>query len=130
MQKALTIDNLTKVSLEIRKETSEDDLKQNQPIALINFIYGIRASGLTDFEYLITGKKQGYEIVIKPQSKEVQALVSHFSCEFKDIVSLVSSDSHIRVKVTGVSQAENRDIVAAMAGSTACGGSCNCGCGH
>lgn len=130
MQESLSIDNLTKVSLEIWKGASEDAIDGSEPAGQVDFIFGIGASGLTDFEYIIAGKKAGDKINIKTDSPEFHALMSHFSCEFKQAFKLSPTDTCLLVRVAGVIQADNREIVSAMAGGTTCGGSCDCGCGH
>lgn len=123
------IDNLMKVSLDIWPASSGEDMDQNRVPEKMSFIYGAGARGLNDFEYLIAGKKVGDEITVKVAPSDFHRMFSHLACEFRNVAGDHSGDVWLVVKVTGISLAENREVVKAIADSGACGGDCDCGCG-
>ena len=96
-----------------------------------SFIYGIGKDGLTPFECLLEGCRQGD---ITKTEVGFEAISAFFGVLFGQVQPLiegkiVSHDLCFAVEIIKVEEVENREVVAALAGSVGgCGGSCGCGC--
>lgn len=100
---------------------------------LFSFIYGIGKDGLTPFESNLEGCSEG---------DSIQAEVDHhsmgvyFGSLFSSVRALlegkiIPQNSVFRVQIQKVEDADNREVVAALAnsaGGCSSGGSCGCGC--
>lgn len=129
MEMAPKIDNLMKVTLDVWKGSSEDNIDQSELPVRIHFIYGIGTAGLTEMEYALVEKKVGDVVRVKVGPTDFHALFSHLACKFHDVVGLHLADAWLMMKIVQISQADNREIVKAMADAGSCGGGCDCGCG-
>jgi len=104
--------------------------KKSEPHA-IEFIYGLRADGLTPFERKLADKVIGEKLLIR---KEMASSVDFCGHLFPVLAPLFVNDTSgegqdVQFTVTGVSPATNRDIVKALAQQISCGsGDCGCGC--
>jgi hypothetical protein len=103
-----------------------------EPVTL-SFIYGIGRDGLSVFECSLEGGGLGDHIELTVKGSDV---AESFGGLFPLVRGLV--DGLIRpevmkfdIEILGVEEVDNREVVAALASSTAgcgSGGSCDCGC--
>jgi len=101
--------------------------------ASLSFIYGIGREGLSAFECCLEGGRLGEHKEFSVKGSEVAESFGGF---FSSVRSLV--DGKIRhdvmkfdIKILGIEEVENREVVAALANSASgcgAGGSCDCGC--
>jgi hypothetical protein len=123
-----SIGPLKKVSLVYtvgRTPGSNDLIDTPKPLS---FIFGLGVTGLTPFEYEIAGKQAGEGGVIPVHRQRVPAFFGHimpWGLNLSGEVDLF----YLRYKITGIENAESREVVKAMAEASACGTGCDCGCG-
>jgi len=98
---------------------------------VIEFIYGVRADGLTPFERKLADKRVGEKLLLR---KDMAAAVDFFGHLFPVLSAFLVDSStgtarELEYTITVVSPATNRDIVKALAQQISCGsGDCGCGC--
>lgn len=93
--------------------------------APFEFVFGIGTEGLSPFEIELSGKGLGYEREFNLTREEVGRLFHHllpplFLYDMPEAFTL-------KVRVVGVTKADQREIIKAMAESSSCGSHC---CGH
>lgn len=123
---------MNKVSLTVTLTNDSLGSSLAEPVSL-SFIYGIGRDGLTPFECFLEGRCLGEDIEFTVKGSEV---AESFGVLFPFIRSFV--DGKIRpdvmkfdIKILGIEEVEDRELVAVLASSTSgcgSGGSCGCGC--
>ena len=131
-----SITNLKKVTLSIQAgRTAEAMDVAPEPFGL-QFIFGIGPQGYSPFEYALAEKKVGDIFFIPVALAEATQLFEHLS---RSILQNLTPPEHfyLKVEVTGIDAAENREVVRAMAalaegdgGDCGCGGGCGCSGSH
>lgn len=91
-----------------------------------DFIFGIGIDGLSPFEWDLEGKGVGHEGVYDLKRAELNGLFHHlipplFLCDVPEVFTL-------KIRVVGIGQADQREVIKAMAEASSCGSGC-CG-GH
>lgn len=97
------------------------------------FIFGIGQDGLTPFECLLEGGGKGDQIQTEVNSS---SLAEYFGVLLRELNPLTEGKILpqklcCNIEILEVEDVENRELVAALAGSTSgcgSGGSCGCGC--
>jgi hypothetical protein len=117
----LTVDNLMKVSLNIHTDSAPEGV-------LFTFVYGTGAAGITPFEKSLYGKSVGDQIELSLDPAGGCEAVGHLISPLREQTGIVPPAS-LKMTIDDVSQADNREIVRAMATGGSCGGDCDCGCG-
>jgi hypothetical protein len=89
------------------------------------FIFGIGTEGLSPFEFDLAGKNAGHEGEYHLKRAELTGLFQHltpplFLCDVPDAFTL-------KVRVVEIGQADQREVIKAMAEASSCGSHC---CGH
>ncbi len=125
---SVSIGPLKKVSLVYTAGRTPDSADLIHTPKPLEFIFGLGVSGLTPFEYELAGRRAGEQGVI--QVDRATAL-EVFGRLLPWRLELPSSPDpfYLHYKITGISNAESREVVKAMAEASACGGDCDCGCG-
>jgi hypothetical protein len=98
------------------------------------FLYGIGPQGLEPFEAALHGKALGECLTVTVAASEAPAFFGRF---FQPVLQLLALHTYpaelfLSLSVEQVTDAENREVVKALAreaGHGGCGGSCDCGCG-
>jgi hypothetical protein len=124
----IRIQNLSKVSLSIEAGSTADRFELTPQPVPHEIIFGIGAGGLSPFEFQIGGLSVGDELVMQVAGEGCRV----FGPGQAPPVPLGAGggDVFLRVRVTAVTRAGDREIVKAMAEMAACsdcGGDC---CGH
>ena len=123
------IQALKKVSLSIKAGTfpgGDDLIAQNTTMDLI---FGLGIEGLTPFEFLLSDHIEGSSFSIKLKPHEVCPTFQHITLPLFDCPD---STEYIFFSFTviKIKEADNREVIKAMAELSSCsGGSCDC-CGH
>ncbi|BHH82543.1 hypothetical protein [Desulforhopalus sp. 52FAK] len=115
------------VSLRDNKNVTEDS------VVSFAFIFGIGQDGLTPFECVLEGGRKGDQIQTDVSSS---SLVEYFGVLLHTLNPLTEGkilpqNLCLKIEILDVMDVENREVVAALAGSTSgcgSGGSCGCGC--
>ncbi len=115
------IDHLKKVTLEVNVGLSGASEK---PFPLV-FIYGIGPTGLTDFEHALSGKREGEVFSVRVQHEDISNFFEHLSYAFTDFGE--GEGLHLRGRVVKIAEADQREVISAMAELADCGNAC---CGH
>lgn len=98
------------------------------------FIYGLGAEGLEPFEMALSDKCSGDSLALTVAAGDAAAFLGRFLRPIGHLLGLhlFPSTLCLYLTVTAVADAENREVVQALArsaGHGGCGGSCDCGCG-
>lgn len=122
-----TIQPLKKVTLALYASNGSDKK------AVLDFIYGIASSGLCPFESALYDKGEGESLNFTISASEGYEFFGHLFLPLRQALGLEIMPEKIvlRVEVTTVADADNREVVQSLAKALAgCGhdGSCGCGC--
>ncbi len=123
-----SIGPLKKVSLVYtagRTPGSNDLIDTPKPLS---FIFGLGVTGLTPFEFEIAGKHVGDEGVVPLHRGKESAFFGRIMPWGLNLPADIDL-FYLRYKITGLLNAESREVVKAMAEASACGTGCDCGCG-
>lgn len=129
-----SIQHLKKVGLAILAGHTPGKFNLTPSPMAFEFLYGIGSDGLTPFEVMLGGKAEGDTLTLAVSADDAPQFFGHFLLPLRQGLGLHLLPAEIRLdlKVTAVSDAENREVVQALAraaGHGGCGGSCGCGCG-
>lgn len=123
------IENLSKVSLSMEVGTTADRFELTPQPVPHEFIFGIGAGGLSPFEFQLGGRSVGDEVVMHVAAGELCRIFG--PGQAPPLLQGAGTEGFfLRVRVTAVTRAGDREIVKAMAEMAACsdcGGDC---CGH
>lgn len=127
----IEVEPLKKITVGIR---TQEDPKAEAATSVgfeFAFVCGIGRTGITPFESRLAGRCVGDEIDIRVSAPEAGRFFEHIApllrsaFEGRDTVDL-------KVRITGITPAEGRDLVKAMAemaSQSENGCDCGCGCG-
>jgi len=124
--------SMNKVAVTVNLTTDSLDSALSEPVSL-SFIYGIGREGLSPFECCLEGGRLGEHKEFSVKGSEV---AESFGGLFSFVRSLVDGKimhdvMKFDIKILGIEEVENRELVAALASSASgcgSGGSCGCGC--
>jgi hypothetical protein len=124
------VGNLKKITLKYSAGTKNDLDDLVPEFSTIEFIFGVASEGLTPFEYEIVDKNEGDTVALSLSADRFGETFQHL--QLPDLQIPNGQDHlYLKAKIVKVVQAENREIIKAMAEINACGGCriCSCGCG-
>jgi hypothetical protein len=125
----INIGPMKKVILEIEAGHTLDRMDLICTPISFEFIFGVGVQGLSPFEAALDGKTCGATVFFKIHSREISELLEHLSLPLDEIIHKVPV-FYLKAFIDKIAAAEDREIVSAMAGASACGqGDCGCGCG-
>lgn len=129
-----SIQPLKKVGLAIKAGNGPEKYNLTPSPMAFEFLYGIGSDGLTPFEVMLGGKAEGDTLTLAVSADDAPQFFGHFLLSLRQGLGLhlLPAELCLDLKVTAVSDAENREMVQALAraaGHGGCGGSCGCGCG-
>ncbi len=125
-EKQPVVGPLKKVSMSVSagKRPAGKEIMDANPL---EFIFGLGKEGLTPLERNLAGKKAGESVTIQMDRSEIPEFFGHLlTCP--QIASSSLASFYMNFKIHGISEASPREVVRAMARTTACGGDCDCGC--
>jgi hypothetical protein len=91
-----------------------------------DFVYGVGTHGLSPFEFELSEKREGDEIIIPLRTDEMANFFCHHVIPQLGIPEGVG-EFYLRALIAEISAADPRDIIRAMAEASACRSGC---CGH
>jgi hypothetical protein len=122
---------MQKVTLQIAMTQAHHLSGPTAPATPYTFIYGIGAQGLSPFEQALSERRPGEELTFEVHSDQWQAFWGHLSpCHIVERPS--SASCQLKIRVLAVEPAASREVVKALAQSSACGEGCGGGdcCSH
>jgi len=123
------IENLKKIALSFEAGTTADIMDLLPQYPTFEFIFGLAPEGMTPFEYEIVDRTEGEEILLHIGKKEYYRFFEHLNPPIMDLFD-EREVVHLKVKIVGITNADSREIVKAMAEIAHRGeGECDCGCG-
>lgn len=129
MEENKAIDSLKKVSLLLESGTMPDRMDLTSGPETYTFVFGAGSGGITPFEYEIIGKAVGDEVLIQLRQEEIAVKLEHMSQFITERIP-TRDTFYLKVKIIGITTAEDREIVQAMAENIRHGShGCDCGCG-
>ncbi|MFZ5571139.1 MAG: hypothetical protein ACOZF0_12080 [Thermodesulfobacteriota bacterium] len=121
------VDHLQKILLEVR---AGGDPETPAPTGTqVEFVFGVGSCGLAPIESSLQGRKAGDELDFRLLREEIRPFLGHLFPVFAQL-PLTAETLHLSIRIESVRPAGDREIVKALAGNTACGDGCDCGCGH
>jgi hypothetical protein len=101
------------------------DMKWDGRRAPFEFIFGIGTEGLSPFELELSGKGLSYERDFRLTRKELEGFFQHLlpPLFLHDIPEAFT----LKVRVVHIAEADQREVIKAMAEASSCGSHC---CGH
>jgi hypothetical protein len=122
------VNTLNKVFLMLESGTGPEQMDLTSKPVECSFILGAGSEGLTPFEYEIVNKTVGEEILIPLARTEMGIKFEHLAQFIADNVN-VRDAFYLKATIVDVADADNREIVKAMAESVKHGHDCDCECG-
>jgi hypothetical protein len=117
---------LKKITLSVEAGTAPDSMDLTPKSAHFEFIYGLGTSGLTPFEIQLADKTVGEEFQLHMRREEIPQVFQHLA--FFPLNLPEDADSfYLRLKVKSVLQADQREVIKALAEIANCEDHC---CGH
>ena len=124
-----TIDSLKKVSLLLESGTLPDRMDLTSGPETFTFVFGAGSEGLTPFEYEIIGKAVGDEVLIRMRQEDIAYKFEYMAPLITEMIP-TRDTFYLKVKIVGITTAENLEIVRAIAENIRHGShGCDCGCG-
>jgi hypothetical protein len=129
-----SIEYLKKVGLAVLAGSESGKYSLTPSPVSFEFLYGIGGDGLTPFEAALGAKQQGDTLTLTVAADDAAQFFGHFLPPLRQSLGLhlLPATICLHLRVTAVTDAENREVVQALAkvaGHGGCGGSCGCGCG-
>jgi hypothetical protein len=123
------VENLKMITLCCEAGTSQAALEIGPNRLKFKFIFGLGLEGMTPFEYKLVDKVEGDRVEFILKKTDCFSFFGHLT---PSIINLVDNCDEVYLKATieGITAANSREIIQAMAEMTAHGGAgCDCGCG-
>ena len=128
------VENLKKITLSFQAGTSPDAMDLTPQNPRFEFIFALGQEGMSPFEYELVNKSEGEEVLLQIYKQTFYTFFEHLSPPIWDLFEN-REQFYLKVKITAVATADNRDVIKALAEMTAdagsgcdCGGGCGCGC--
>ncbi len=129
-QETQRIDNLKKITAKCKAGSVPGGNDVASGDETFDFVFGIASEGLTPFEFMLGEKTVGDCLEFVIDSKDVCKTFQHLEIPGMTLPS-AGGAIYFTLDIQGVSSADNREVIKAMAGLNACeGGSCECCGGH
>ena len=129
MEKRISSLKKVHLHLSISDKKKRSICKAPQPFV---FIYGCASTGLNPFELELADKMEGEKLQMELKTSELAGKLGHLHQQMRHAlgVQILPSELKLQVKIGKVENADEREIIQAIAGSlgSSCGGNCDCGC--
>ena len=122
------VENLKKISLKLEAGTSAQNMDLSLDKTDFEFIFGIGPSGITAFEYELVDKTEGQEVIMELKKENLAVFFEHLRPPIIHLEDNVNT-LFLKIKIQTITDAEQREVVKALADVTAHGHGCDCGCG-
>jgi len=127
--KKSVVDYLKKVTLELEAGTGPDRMNLTDSPLQHAFVFGVAHNGITPFEKAFFSRTVGDEHIFDIQGQNACDTPGHLTSPLLAQLP-VSPPFFLKARITHVAQADNREVIQAMAATlNDCGDGCDCGCG-
>lgn len=127
----IAVQPMKKLRLQISAASTPGTAPGGDPVA-VEFIYGVASDGLSPFERVLSGKNKGDILSLSVAAGGAQGYFGNILGNIQQLLGLtiLPPTIYLTVEIEEILDAENREIVQALAKSLShgCGGSCDCGC--
>lgn len=124
------IENLKKITLSVEAGATPNSMNLTSQSFQSEFIFGLGTDGLVPFEYELSDKTEGDEILLHLKQEKIHEMFQHINMPFPRFSEHPDS-FYLKVQVVKVVQADDREIVRALAEIASCGSHCcGDGCSH
>lgn len=123
-----TVAPLRQVHLSLEAGTTSDAMDLTPQPMTYNFIFGLGPNGLVPFEQALVDHRVGETIRLRLDPGALKSTFEHLPLPGILLPGQLA-DLFLRVEITAVAPADQREIIRQLAQRTACGGDCGCGCG-
>jgi hypothetical protein len=117
---------LKKISLSLKVGTNPDSGPFEEIAPAFDFIFGIGTKGLTPFECEISDRAVGEEMTIPLFTGDLGQVFQHIPIPAGNLPADLNR-FYLKIRVLDVAEADQREVIRAMADMAACGDGC---CGH
>ena len=125
----IVVDHLKKVTLELEAGSGPDRMDHTDSPLQHTFVFGVASDGITPFEKAFFSCAVGDERTFDIQGQNSCDTLGHLRVPLLAQLP-VSPPFFLKARIAHITQAENREVVQAMAATlNDCGGDCDCGCG-
>ena len=128
------VENLKKITLSFQAGKSPETMDLTPKSPRFEFIFALGQEGMSPFEYELVDKTEGEEVLLHIQKQTFYTFFEHLNPPIWDLFD-AGEDVYLKTKIAVVANADNREVVKALAEMTAhtgggcdCGGGCGCGC--
>ena len=118
-------DVLKKIILTLQAGTTPDSMNLIEEPYRFEFIFGVGGQGITPFEYELTNRIVGEEVLYEIKHEQTSAMFQHLQIPALNF-PIHPGTFYLKAKIAEIHQAEPREIIRAMAVSANCGDGC-CG---
>ncbi len=123
------VQNLKKITLSFQAGTTAERMDLLPMNPRFEFIFGLSAEGMTPFEYELLDQPEGQEVLLHLNRQALGSFFEHLNVPLLDLFAN-RSEVYLKVKIEAVAQADNQEIVKALAQMAQYSeGGCGCGCG-
>ncbi len=122
------VENLQKVTLKMEAGTTAERMDLTPTALQYEFIFGIGPAGMCPLEYELIHKKEGDTVMLRLNREEHHQFSGHLFLPFQDLFE-ENASFFLKVKIAKVQPADSKEVVKALAETTAHTGGCGCGCG-
>jgi len=121
-----TVTYLKKVHLLIQAGTSLQSSDLTSGAVGMEFVFGVGSHGLIPFEAQLADKPLGYQLDLQIPAEGLHAFFAHIFPPFRRLPDHAGT-IFMNVQIDGITQADSREVVKALAEVANCGDHC---CGH
>jgi hypothetical protein len=128
VEKTSQVEPLKRVRAAVEAGAAESDAPSACSEA--EFIYGIGPAGVSPFECLLAGKREGDTIVFRVAKADAENFFNHLAAAFLPLFG-GCNEAFFRMRISAIETPEPREVIKAIAETTSHGhaGGCDCGCG-
>ena len=116
----INIGPMKKVTLGIEAGRTRDQMDLTCTPIPFEFIFGVGVQGFSPFENALGGKTCGETVFLKIHSREISDFFEHLLLPLDEFTH-DTPVFYLKATIDKVAAAEDREIVSAMAGASACG---------
>jgi hypothetical protein len=120
------VENLRMVTVSMEAGVTAEKMDLTSTPQEWEFVFGIGSEGLTPLEFELSGKNVGEEVLMHVKREDLAEILQHAPIP-RFWLSRPLEGCWLKLRVVGVREADQREIIKALAELAACGSQC---CGH
>jgi hypothetical protein len=122
------VEGLKRITLSLEAGTVPDRMDLTEAPLPFEFIFGVGKQGLTPFEYALTDRCPGEEILVHVDAHQTCRMFEHLILPVSARVN-ETQGYYLKVRIEKIATPDPHAVVKAMAATAECGEDCGCGCG-